>query len=331
MIFRVDLFPWPGMDPKKTVEVLGSLGFNSLAIVVKPVDGIPMISSGYFGGESDNQLEPLIATAKRLGMEVVAKISVMCDLRLCTERPDLVSMARNGIPLVHPYVDLDWYGFLCPNREEVVSAYVDFMDVLLSNHSVDVMSLDYVGYAFAAEGGRRIFSCYCTHCRDTFRAETGQDPIEISQLSASWVNWRSDRITDNLRAFRKVAKDHGALLEISQDQGNIAQHRIYNMYKRALGLDLSVLPSIIDRFNPRVTHSSVQLLFRQLRHFHIRYGMDVLPEIPNEILGRPEDLLPLLRAAGAAGCRGLALHGLGAQPQAFDLATLRRISELVSF
>ena len=329
MINRVNLYPWPGMKVRNIVGFLKECGFNSLAVVIKPMEGPPIVKTGFFAGKDNGVLDALIKEARAHDMETVGKISVMCDLRLCYARPDLISMARNAIPLVHPFVDLDWYGFLCPNREETVGAYVELLDGLLSEYELDSVNMDYIGHAFAMEENRRVFACYCTRCRDEFREQTGQDPIELPQLSTVWVQWRSSKIADNLRAFKKVADKHSTLLEVTQDQDTTAEHRIDNMYRRALGIDLHLISNIVDRFCPRLVHGENRLAYRQFRHFKDVFGFDMIPEVTGSFVARPEDFLSYLKASELAGSMGMALNGYGALREGVGTSALRSIGELV--
>ncbi len=330
MLHRINLYPWPGMDAEKVVSKLAKAGFNSLCVQAKPVDGVSLINTGFFPGGDGSLLDRIIDIAKKEGMEVVGRISLMCDIRLSAERSDLLSYARNSMPLVHPYVDLDWYGFLCPDREEIISAYLDFVETLLSERDLDAVALEYVGYAFARQENRRVLACYCFHCRERFRQETGQDPIEVSQLSEQWVNWRVSNVARNLRALAKVVKRNSARLEVVQDQDDTPDFRIESMYRRALGIRLDLLRDIVDRFVPRARHSQAQVYFRQLKHFRQIHGMDLVSEVARECIKRPEDYLYFLKAAEAAGCSISSLEGFGAVHNGFDLDMLWRISELVS-
>lgn len=329
MIYRINLSPWPGMSPEMIGKTLSDLGFNSIAIAVKPIDGIPLIKARYFGGREDGLLDRMIAQAKSCHMEVVAKISLMCDIRLLTERPDLASIARNSAPLAHPFVSPDWYSFLCPNREELVLGYQELVESLLSEHEIDAVNFDYVGHAFAMQENRRVFACYCARCRDIFRTETGQDPLEISQLDTRWVDWRASRIASNLRQLSRTVKKHSVLVEVTQDQDETTENRIYNMYKRALGLDLNELRQFVDRFLPRSGHPNLHLFLRQLNYFGRAFGLRTVPEIPRNVVSKAEDLLGYLRAAEVAGAEGVALHGFGSLPGSYALDTLRIISDLV--
>jgi hypothetical protein len=329
MINRINLHPWPGMRVGETIDLLAECGFDSIAIVIKPIEGPAMVRTESFGGRNNGTLDELIKDSRAHEIEVVGKISVMCDLRLCYARPDLISIARNAIPLVHPFVDRDWYGFLCPNREETVSAYIDLLDQVLSEHNLDSVNLEYVGHAFAMQEDRRIFACYCTHCRDEFRGKTGQDPLELPQLHADWAQWRSSKIAGNLRAFKKVVGKHSTLLEVTQDQDTIPEHRLDNMYRRALGIDLHVASEIVDRFCPRLVHGESRLAYRQLRHFRDVFGLDLVPEVTSSFIGRPEDFLSYLKTAELSGCGGMALSGYGALPGSIGTPTLKSIGELV--
>jgi hypothetical protein len=330
MINRIILYPWPGMRADKTVALLAECGFNSLGLMVKPIEGPPIVETDFFAGRDDGTLDALIKEARSHQMEVVGKLSVMCDLRLCYARPDLISIARNAIPLVHPFVDRDWYGFLCPNREETISAYVELLERVLAEHEMDAINLEYVAHAFAKqEDDRRIFACYCTRCRDEFRQQTGQDPLELPQLSSAWVQWRSDKIAENLRAFKKVARGHSTVLEVTQDQESVAEHRIDNMYMRALGIDLNLTSEIVDRFCPKLVHGESRLAYRQLRHFRDGFNLDLVPEVTSSFIGKPEDFLAYLKTSELSGCAGIALAGYGALPGSIGEGTLRSIGQLV--
>jgi hypothetical protein len=317
------------MKIQKTISLLGECGFDSVAIVLKPIEGPPIVDSEFFGGKDDGTLDALIKEGKKTGMEIVGKLSVMCDLRLCYARSDLVSIARNAIPLVHPFVDRDWYGFLCPNNEETVTAYTELLDRVLSEHDLDSINMEYIGHAFAMQEDRRILACYCTKCRDLFRGKVGQDPLELPQLNSEWIQWRSSKITKNLHSFKKVIKNHSAIMEITQDQDTEAEHRIDNMYRRALGIDLNQASEIVDRFCPRLVHGQSRLAYRQLRHFKDIFGFDLVPEVTSNNIKNPEDFLGYIKTAELAGCGGIAITGFGALPDSLSTSGIKSIGDLV--
>jgi hypothetical protein len=162
-----------------------------------------------------------------------------------------------------------------------------------------------------------------------FRENTGQDPLELSQLDSSWVQWRSSKIADNLRAFKKVAKNNSTIFEITQDQDNVAEHRLDNMYRRALGIDLNLTSDIVDRFCPRLVHGESRLAYRQLRHFKDIFGFDLVPEMTSNFIEKPEDYLSCVKTSELSSSTGVALTGYGALPNSVSTKTLRSIGELV--
>jgi hypothetical protein len=173
-------------------------------------------------------LDTIVPLAANEGIDVHVWRVAMLNTGPLKEHPEWYGISRSGksTAVQPPYVD--YYRFLCPNREEVQEYlraqirqladvpgiksvhldYIRFPDVILpvglwSKYNL-VQDKEYPDFDF----------CYCDVCRAKFKAEGGVDPLTLADppANAEWVQFRWDSITKIVRMFYDDVHERGKLL-----------------------------------------------------------------------------------------------------------------------
>jgi hypothetical protein len=147
------------------------------------------------------------------------------DAPVQQEHPEWFAVSREGkSSLTHPpYVG--YYKWVCPTRPDVRAYLRDLVDRTAADPRVDGVHLDYIRYCDVilprALWGRyglvqdhempRFDFCYCEVCRETFRAQSGVDPLELSDPPAdeAWRRFRWDSITGLVKECRDAVHARG--------------------------------------------------------------------------------------------------------------------------
>jgi len=147
---------------------------------------------------------------------------------LVETHPEWFAVSRTGKSCATepPYVE--YYRFLCPTHPEVAQYLADDY-IKKSNYKyVDGMHLDYVRYPdivlpyslwkdYGIDQSKELPEydfCYCDLCRETFKKQTGRDPLEIKlpQEDQSWIYFRLDGITRVVTAIHDRMASEGKFL-----------------------------------------------------------------------------------------------------------------------
>jgi hypothetical protein len=146
------------------------------------------------------------------------------EKELIAAHPEWYAINRAGDSCADkpPYVD--YYRWLCPSRDEVQQYLENDVRNILSKDYVDGIHLDYVRYCdvilpvqlwdkYGIEQNRELPEydyCYCSVCRDTFKAQKGIDPLEIRHpdQSLSWRRFRYNNITRVVNRLSDVAHEY---------------------------------------------------------------------------------------------------------------------------
>jgi uncharacterized lipoprotein YddW (UPF0748 family) len=148
-------------------------------------------------------LKILVEEAHEKGIQVHPWSCVFAEGRgskLLQDKPELAAVDKEGSPVVPggPHR----MGWACPAREEVQDYEMALYQEMMDNYPVDGVHLDYIRYG----GG---FMCFCDYCRETFKAESGADPVTLdaqSELWPEWVSWRVNIITKFVGRLREAAR-----------------------------------------------------------------------------------------------------------------------------
>ncbi|QEH41649.1 Tat pathway signal protein [Chitinophaga sp. XS-30] len=146
------------------------------------------------------------------------------DKDLLANHPEWYSENRKGESCATnpPYVN--YYRFLCPNKEAVVAHLRGQAEQILSKDYVDGLHLDYIRFVdvvlpvnlwaqYGIDQSRELPEydfCYCNACRTKYKAAYGTDPMDMAHpdQSPSWRKFRYDSITHVVSNMAEVARAH---------------------------------------------------------------------------------------------------------------------------
>jgi len=172
---------------------------------------------GFYGvlvGGGKPVLEKAIPAAKKHGLEIHAWQWTMNRPgdQTALQHPEWYAVSREGNSCydVRPYVD--YYQWLCPTKPDVQEFVFNGMMEICDIEGLDGIQLDYVRYCdvILPEGLWSTYDlvqdhempefdfCYCTDCRNQFKAEQGYDPLDLEDPSQDdkWKQFRYDCITN---------------------------------------------------------------------------------------------------------------------------------------
>jgi hypothetical protein len=143
---------------------------------------------------------------------------------LLQSHPEWYSINRKGESCADkpPYVN--YYRWLCPSREEVIRYLENEVKQTLDKKFVDGIHLDYVRFCdvvlpvnlwakYGIEQTKELPEydyCYCSVCKEKFKAWQGVDldQIEYPEASLSWRLFRYQAVTNVVNRLAAVAKTH---------------------------------------------------------------------------------------------------------------------------
>jgi len=150
------------------------------------------------------------------------------DAELKSKHPEWFMVSRDGRSCLDhpPYVP--YYKWLCPTREGARAHVRARIADIAADPAVDGVHLDYVRfpdvilprglwdkYGLVQDREYPEFDfCYCEACRETFRAESGLDPGNPSDLrdppaSEAWRRFRWDRVTRLVNELTQAVHSQG--------------------------------------------------------------------------------------------------------------------------
>jgi len=197
-------------EPKLVRNVarrLAEAGFDLVIPCVKNPDGFLDYQSSVGNIRGDfkewDPLKVLVEKAHEKGVKVHPWSCVFAEgrgSRLLQDNPDLVAVDKEGNPVTA--AGLHRLGWACPARDEVQDYEMALYQEMMDNYPVDGVHLDYIRYG----GG---FMCFCDHCREEFKAESGVDPMTLNaegEYWSQWINWRVKAINRFVERLREAAK-----------------------------------------------------------------------------------------------------------------------------
>lgn len=173
-------------------------------------------------------LHNIIPVASEAGLEVHAWIFTMMRGGMQEEHPEWYAVNRHGESTADkpPYVE--YYRFLCPNREPVQRHIADHVAQLGGVDGLAGIHLDYVRfpdvilpralwstYGLVQDRELPQFDyCYCDVCRDMFARQSGVDPLDDEAMpdpstSVEWARFRHESITAVVNRLAEVARAAG--------------------------------------------------------------------------------------------------------------------------
>jgi hypothetical protein len=181
----------------------------------KGVDGLL-----YQGGHDPANYSRVGKIARQAGLEFQAWIPTMVQGLQEGLTPEMYAVNGLGESAFEKPAYVDYYKFLCPNREEVYSFLSSMYGKVADVPEVDAIHLDYIRYpdVILAKGLWNKYGlvmdreypqfdyCYCDTCVERFKQLSGIDIKSVNDPSTvqEWKQYRYDLIT-NLVA--KLSKD----------------------------------------------------------------------------------------------------------------------------
>ncbi len=184
---------------------------------------------GFEGVHLQGEGETLVYAADlahRLGLKIHNWLVTLMtrDEKVLKEHPDWFVVSREGKSSLEypPYVN--YYKWLCPNREEVAVYLEKKVEEIVSVPALDGLHLDYIRFpdVILPVGLWKKYNlvqdrelpqydfCYCDVCRSKFAAQHGVDPLELPDPTAdgAWRQFRYDSITRLVERLGRVVRRH---------------------------------------------------------------------------------------------------------------------------
>lgn len=173
----------------------------------------------------ENNSEKHFTIAKNSGLEAHRWMWTMnrSEKSLLENHPEWYAVSREGKSCANhpPYVN--YYRWLCPSKPEVKNYLKERVEEILQKEYIDGIHLDYIRYCdvilpvnlwdkYGIEQTRELPEydfCYCETCRKKYKAEYGNDPLEIKfpSQSPSWRKYRYSQITNMVNTLAEIARD----------------------------------------------------------------------------------------------------------------------------
>ena len=268
-----------------------------------------------------DELSRVLAIARDVGLEVHAwMFSLNCNVREIVEKHSdwfAVNRKGNSTLVERPYVE--YYNWLCPSREDVVSYVLSIVRELAGIQGLAGVHLDYIRFpdVILPKGLHAHYNliqdrelpeydyCYCEVCREAFRGESGRDPLEEHDPSqdVEWRRFRENRITRLVeRAVREIHEAGKQATAAVFATPELARQLVRQNWAE-WPLD-AVFPMIYHKFYDEppewietASHEGVEALAGKMP----LYAGVFAPELPGELAGRALDF------ALEGGAQGISL------------------------
>ena len=217
---KIPVYAWTGGPGDATDQELRAT-FKDFR--EKGIDGLM-----YNGGQNPETYKRVGALVKEAGMEFHTWIPTMVQGENPKISKELYALNRKGESAFEKPAYVDYYKFLCPNKEGTYDFLADLYGSVASVEEVDGIHLDYIRFpdVILAEGlwdkyglvMDREFPeydyCYCDECTSDFKEKTGIDIKEVEDASQiqEWKQFRYDLITNMVNRLSKVVHAKGKVL-----------------------------------------------------------------------------------------------------------------------
>jgi len=249
------------------------------------------------------------------------------DARVQAEHPEWFAVSREGkSSLTHPpYVG--YYKWVCPTRPAVRAYLRDLVDRTAADPRVDGVHLDYIRYPdvilprglwgkYGLVQDRELPQfdfCYCDVCRETFRAQSGVDPLDLPDppSNEAWRRFRWDSVTALVKECREAVHARGKAITAAVFPTPRLARRLVRQAWDEWHLD-AVFPMLYSAFyledlpwiGTSVTEG-LKALTAAGGGTSLRAGL-YLPSLD------PNSLIEAVEIARNAGARGVSLFDMGA-------------------
>ena len=250
--------------------------------------------------------------------------------------PEWFDVSRRGeSSLTHPpYVG--YYRWLCPTRPEVREYLRSLVKEIAQTPGVEGVHLDYIRHpdvilprglwdTYKLVQDRELPEydfCYCSVCRDTFRRQSGYDPLSLADPTAdvAWREFRWNSITEVVRELSATVRSHNRLISAAVfPTPALARMQVRQAWDQ-WPLDL-VFPMTYHKFH----NQGIPWIGDAVRE-----GVRAIPATEPLIAGLhlpdldPPSLVTAVNTAREAGAAGVALYDSGGLSDA-HLAALKGV------
>ena len=179
----------------------------------------------YNGGHDPETYRRVGGIAKEAGLEFHAWVPTMIQDNNPKLAPELYAINGLGESAFQKPAYVDYYKFLCPNREDVYQFLAELYGNLADLPEVDGIHLDYIRYpdVILAEGLWAKYDlvmdreypqfdyCYCDFCVNGFKEEAGIDIKTVDDPSQveEWKQYRYDLITKIVNRLADMVHSKG--------------------------------------------------------------------------------------------------------------------------
>jgi len=199
-------------DRKRMFEKIKATGFDAILPEVYNSWGARYRSDRL--PSSSDWLEQILPLAKEAGLEVHAWMwSMPCNLKnIHLKHPEWSAVNGKGESAFEKPAYVDYYKFMCPNREGVQEFVQKNVEELVKYTDLDGVHFDYIRFpdVILAEALQPKYNivqdreypeydyCYCEVCRKKFKEQSGIDPMDLEDPSVNeaWRQFRYDSITN---------------------------------------------------------------------------------------------------------------------------------------
>ncbi len=234
--YKIPVYGWLGGPGESTDEELKDQFTN---LKNKGIDGLM-----YNGGQNPETYRRVGKIAKDAGLEFHTWIPTMVQGNNPKLQPDWYAINGKGESAFDKPAYVDYYKFLCPNREEVYQFLANMYGAVADIAEVDGIHLDYIRFpdVILARGLWDKYGlvmdreypeydyCYCDHCVGDFKEKTGidiksaEDPSQIQE----WKQFRYDLITSIVNRLADEIHKKGKKINAAVFPGpnSIAKHLV---------------------------------------------------------------------------------------------------------
>lgn len=189
-------FPGGAKDVPIVLDKWADAGFNLLILRIRMSDGKPLYQrTKYPVADIAKDWDPvgvINEEAQKRGMRVHPWTQVFRGARSDFARPNpgYLGVNRQG-----ENVD----DFLCAAQDPVQDWSYSFYKELMDNYETAGIHLDFIRYTGS--------TCWCDHCRQTFKRETGMDMEQMEKGSPEWARYISQRANNINRFVRRIQEE----------------------------------------------------------------------------------------------------------------------------
>lgn len=212
--------------------------------------------------------DELIKKAQAEGVKIFSEFATLNGSRYLDSHPEAWPIDSSGARSPKA----DWFMGVCPTNPAFRAYRMSALRSLLERYPLDGVWMDYVHWHAQFESPEPILpeTCFCPNCIRTFGSASGVIPPDSLATTAqkarwiltnherSWRDWRCRVVVDWARDMKAILGEirPGALLGLFHAPWTDIEHG--GARRKILGLDFTMLASVVDVFSPMVYHGRMQ-------------------------------------------------------------------------